>query len=80
MTSTCNVCSEPGAFALVDIVQASSETSVCFEDQMIVMYECHFPDFVGCIVIVKEKNPCLQEICTKASRGDRVIGLATNFF
>lgn len=25
-----------------------------FEDEVVVMYKCHFPDFVGCTVIAYE--------------------------
>ena len=38
-----------------------------FEDEVVVMYKCHFPDFVGCTVIMKERGlegPCLWEMHT----------------
>lgn len=47
-----------------------------FEDEVTVMYQCHFPDLVGCTVIMKERgleDPCLWEMHTKVSGEDGAL-------
>lgn len=42
------------AFAVVDAIKATGDTN-SLRRLGIVMYECHFPGFVVCVVIMKEK-------------------------
>lgn len=44
--------SEPDPLAIKDIIRTTGETCVRPEDLMVVMHQCRFPDFVGCIVVM----------------------------